>query len=76
MLKEMLNFIHSVPALFEVIAKFVADEAFPTLIVQDELPEAVNNWIVNWATGKTFMDAEDGLNQLWQSVQASDIQDV
>ena len=76
MLEKMIDFIHSVPAVFEVIAQFVADAAYPVLIVEDELPEAVNAWITDWATDKTFTDAEDGLNQLWQSVQASDIQDM
>ena len=76
MLAEMISFIHSVPALFEVIAQFVADASRPVLFVEDELPEAVNNWITDWATDKTFADAEDGLNQLWEHVQATDIQDM
>ena len=74
MLDEMINFIHSVPAVFEVIANFVADAAFPVLLVDEELPEAVDNWILNWATGKTFADAEDGLNQLWERVHVSNKQ--
>ena len=76
MLEEMISFIHSVPALFEVIAQFVADASRPVLFVEDELSEAVNNWITDWATDKTFADAEDGLNQLWEVVQATDIAEM
>ena len=76
MLEQILNFIHSVPAVFEVIAQFVADASRPVLFVEDELPKAVNNWVTDWATDKTFADAEDGFNQLWEHVQASDIQDM
>ena len=76
MLDEMLGFIHSVPAVFEVIAQFVADASRPVLFVEDELPEVVNNWITDWAGDKTFTNTEDGLNQLWEHVQASDIQDI
>ena len=76
MLAEMISFIHSVPALFEVIAQFVADASRPVLFVEDELPEAVNNWITDWATDKTFTDAEDELNQLWEVVQATDIAEM
>ena len=76
MLAEMINFIHSVPAVFEVIAQFVAGASRPVVFVEDELPEAVTNWITDWATDKTFADAEDGLNQLWEHVQACNIQDM
>ena len=76
MLNEMIAFIHSVPALFEIIAQFVEDASRPILYVEDELPQAVSNWITDWATDKTFTDAEDGLNQLWEHVQACDIEDM
>ena len=76
MLEQMLDFIHSVPAVFEVIAQFVSNAARPVLIVEDEMPKAVNEWITDWATDKTFTDAEDGLNKLWEHVQASDIQSM
>lgn len=76
MLEEMINFIHSVPAVFEVITQFVEFDSRPVLFVEDELPEVVNNWITDWAGDKTFSDAEDGLNQLWEHVQATDIQDM
>ena len=76
MLGVMLDFIHSVPAVFDVVSQFVSDEMHPTLVVEDEMPEAVNTWIADWATDKTFTDAEDGLNKLWEHVQASDIQNM
>ena len=76
MLGVMLDFIHSVPAVFDVVSQFVSDEMHPTLVVEDEMPEAVNTWIADWATDNTFTDAEDGLNKLWEHVQASDIQNM
>ena len=52
MLDEMINFIHSVPAVFEVIAQFVEDTSRPVLFVEDELPEVVTNWVTDWAGTK------------------------